>query len=67
MQAVARQSAGFLRALVPGSAEAPLYPNYAIWDTPMDKMYGRNVGTLKEVKRKVDPEDVMGLAGGFKL
>ncbi|KAF6741654.1 FAD-binding domain-containing protein [Ephemerocybe angulata] len=31
---------------------APLYPNYVLGDTPL---------------RRVDPENVMGLAGGFKI
>lgn len=46
---------------------APLYPNYAIFDTPLDKMYGGNVDRLKALKRRVDPSNVMGLAGGFRF
>ena len=48
-------------------ANAPLYPNYAIFDTPLENMYGRNVDRLKALKRAVDPSNVMGLAGGWKL
>lgn len=48
-------------------ASAPLYPNYAIFDTPLEKLYGENVGRLRALKQVVDPNNVMGLAGGFKL
>ena len=43
------------------------YPNYAVFDTPLTDIYGKNVARLKAIKRKVDPLNVMGLAGGFKL
>lgn len=43
------------------------YPNYAISDTPLVEIYGSNVGKLKKIKAKVDPDNVMGLAGGFKF
>ncbi|KAJ2935499.1 hypothetical protein H1R20_g1593, partial [Candolleomyces eurysporus] len=46
---------------------APLYPNYALWDTPVQKIYGSNLPALKSVKSRVDPSNVMGLAGGFKI
>lgn len=46
---------------------APLYPNYAVYDTPVQDIYGSNLDKLKAIKRKVDPNNVMGLAGGFKL
>ena len=46
---------------------APLYPNYAIFGTPLKDMYGGNVGKLHKLKRKVDPDNVMGLTGGFKF
>ena len=47
--------------------EAALYPNYALFDTPLEDMYGTNVQRLRAVRRAIDPEDVMGLAGGFKF
>jgi hypothetical protein len=43
------------------------YPNYAIFDTPLTEMYGTNVKKLKKIKERVDPSNVMGLAGGFKF
>ncbi|PFH46241.1 hypothetical protein AMATHDRAFT_77754 [Amanita thiersii Skay4041] len=51
----------------PRVADAPLYPNYAIFDTPLQKVYGVNVDRLKALKARVDPDNVMGLAGGFKF
>ena len=46
---------------------AAVYPNYALFDTPLEEMYGQNVPRLRAVRRAIDPEDVMGLAGGFKF
>jgi FAD/FMN-containing dehydrogenase len=43
------------------------YPNYAIFDTPLTEMYGTNIEKLKKIKGRVDPTNVMGLAGGFKF
>ncbi|KAI0260020.1 FAD-binding domain-containing protein [Gloeopeniophorella convolvens] len=48
-------------------SDAPLYPNYALFDTPVEDIYGANLPRLRAIKREVDPDDVMGLAGGFKL
>ncbi|KAG6333932.1 hypothetical protein ID866_5154 [Astraeus odoratus] len=46
---------------------APLYNNYAIFDTPLESMYGENLQALQQIKNIVDPTNVMGLAGGFKF
>ncbi|KAF9460196.1 hypothetical protein BDZ94DRAFT_1324266 [Collybia nuda] len=46
---------------------APPYPNYAIFDTPLEQMYGSGLAGLKTLKASVDPTNVMGLAGGFKF
>ncbi|KAJ7718272.1 FAD-binding domain-containing protein [Mycena metata] len=48
-------------------AQAPLYTNYALADTPMERMYGANLPRLRAIKARVDPGNVMGLAGGFKF
>ncbi|KAG5637113.1 hypothetical protein H0H81_005751 [Sphagnurus paluster] len=48
-------------------ADAAWYPNYSDFDTPIVRLYGANVPTLKALKAQVDPENVMGLAGGFKI
>lgn len=46
---------------------AALYPNYAIFDTPVESIYGSNLDRMRKVKAAVDPDNVMGLAGGFKV
>ncbi|KAJ7734465.1 hypothetical protein B0H16DRAFT_1577893 [Mycena metata] len=48
-------------------AQAPLYNNYALADTPMERMYGGNLARLQAIKAQVDPTNVMGLAGGWKF
>ena len=48
-------------------SERPLYPNYAMQDTPLERMYGANLPRLRALKARVDPNNVMGLAGGFKI
>ncbi|OBZ76960.1 Bifunctional solanapyrone synthase [Grifola frondosa] len=71
MHASARQSAAQLTqvAVAEGQdvADAPLYGNYAIFDTPLSRIYGDNLATLQSLKAKYDPGNVMGLAGGWKL
>ncbi|KAJ7459239.1 FAD dependent oxidoreductase [Mycena latifolia] len=48
-------------------ASAPLYTNYALFDTPLERIYGTNLPRLRAIKRAEDPHNVMGLAGGFKF
>lgn len=48
-------------------ANTPYYPNYAITGTPLEKMYGANIPALVELKQRVDPTNIMGLAGGWKF
>ena len=48
-------------------SHAAVYPNYALFDTPLEDIYGANLPRLRAIKMAVDPNDVMGLAGGFKL
>jgi hypothetical protein len=45
----------------------PLYPNYAIYDTPLVNIYGSNLPRLQSLQSKVDPHNVMALAGGWKF
>ncbi|KAH9990398.1 FAD-binding domain-containing protein [Russula vinacea] len=56
-------------ALVDGQnvSHAAIYPNYALFGTPLEDMYGVNVGRLRQIRAEIDPEDVMGLAGGWKF
>ena len=44
-----------------------VYPNYAVYDTPLANLYGSNVQRLRAIKAVYDPFNVMGLTGGFKL
>jgi len=48
-------------------SHAAVYVNYAIFGTPLEDMYGRNVERLRKIRAAIDPEDVMGLAGGWKF
>ncbi|KAJ7756645.1 FAD dependent oxidoreductase [Mycena metata] len=48
-------------------AQAPLYPNYALFDTPLERLYGSNLQRLRAIKARVDPNNVMGLAGGWRF
>lgn len=48
-------------------ANTPLYPNYAIYDTPLASMYGSNVARLQAIKAQYDPGNIMALAGGWKF
>jgi hypothetical protein len=49
--------------------DAALYTNYALFETatPVKRIYGGHAERLHEIRRKYDPEHVMGLAGGWKL
>lgn len=71
-QSAARASAAHVRqvGLAEGQIDilkAPVYPNYAISGTPLKDMYGVNVPALHTLKTRVDPKNVMGLAGGWKF
>ena len=48
-------------------SNAAIYPNYALFGTPLEAIYGGNVGRLRRIRAAIDPEDVMGLAGGWKF
>ncbi|EIN08932.1 FAD-binding domain-containing protein [Punctularia strigosozonata HHB-11173 SS5] len=48
-------------------AGLPLYGNYAIFDSDLEDIYGSNLAKMKAVKARVDPKNVMGLAGGWKI
>lgn len=71
MQSTAVQSAEYLTQLANAEgqdiSDAALYGNYAIFSTPVSRILGNNVETLANVKTVYDPNNVMGLAGGWKL
>jgi hypothetical protein len=48
-------------------SHAAKYPNYALFGTPLEDMYGGNVERLRKIRAAIDPEDVMGLTGGWKV
>ncbi|KAJ3506766.1 hypothetical protein NLJ89_g6685 [Agrocybe chaxingu] len=57
-------------AIAEGQAVAPdatVYPKDAMFDTPLERIYGENLPALRALKRKVNPLNVMDLAGGFKI
>ncbi|KAK7023511.1 hypothetical protein VNI00_016729 [Paramarasmius palmivorus] len=63
------QQAIQLRAIKEGQSfpDDILYNNYAPSDTPLKLIYGSNLARLRDIKKRVDPSNVMGLAGGFKI
>lgn len=48
-------------------ANVAVYPNSAPPDMSLDRMYGNNLPRLQAIKNAVDPDNVMGLAGGWKF
>ena len=48
-------------------SHAAKYPNYALFSTPLEDMYGRNVERLRKIRAAIDPDDVIGLTGGWKF
>ena len=51
-----------------GAEGESIYPNYAIYDTPVVDMYGEEgVKRMEATRERVDPYGVMLLTGGFKV
>ncbi|KAG2064933.1 FAD-binding domain-containing protein [Suillus decipiens] len=48
-------------------ANVAVYPNCAPPNIGLERMYGDNVPRLQAIKNTVDPNNVMGLAGGWKF
>ena len=48
-------------------SQAAKYPNYALFGTPLEDMYGGNVERLRHISAAVDPDNVMDLTGGWKF
>lgn len=47
--------------------EAVPYPNYAYDDITAEKAFGAALPQLKQIKKKYDPSNIMGQAGGWKV
>jgi hypothetical protein len=66
-----QKSTTYLREIVAREGQriagAPLYPNYAAATTTAEEIYGDALPRLKSIKKRVDPMNVMDLAGGFKI
>ncbi|KAI9450104.1 hypothetical protein BJY52DRAFT_1419706 [Lactarius psammicola] len=43
--------------------DAAHYTNYALYGTPLERMYGKNVKLLREIEKKYDPFRVVDLTG----
>ncbi|KAF8486358.1 FAD-binding domain-containing protein [Russula ochroleuca] len=48
-------------------SHAAAYGNYALFGRPLEDLYGGNVERLRKIRAAIGPEDVMGLAGGWKF
>jgi len=46
---------------------AASYVNYAISGTSLEYIYDGNLPRLRQIRKKYDPKDVMGLAGGWRF
>ena len=44
-----------------------LYGNYVDVETPQVDIYGENLPILQALQAKIDPSNIMGLAGGVKF
>jgi hypothetical protein len=71
MPPVARSISDAIRtvALADGQnvSHAAKYPNYATFGTPLEDMYGGNVERLRKIRAAIDPDNVMGLTGGWRF
>jgi hypothetical protein len=71
MATALRNISGAIRAVALADGQnvshAAKYVNYALFGTPLKDMYGENVERLRKIRAAIDPEDVMGLAGGWKF
>ena len=47
--------------------DAALYPNYALFGTPLERIYGDKLPVMQALKARYDPGNVMNLAGGWKV
>ncbi|GJE93074.1 FAD dependent oxidoreductase [Phanerochaete sordida] len=71
MQDAIRQSAAHLKAVAIAEgqdiADAPVYGNYAVLGTSVEDVFGDSLPRMRVTKQRVDPNNVMALAGGWKV
>jgi hypothetical protein len=70
VNAICTSAATFVKAGVQDGqnrTDAAPYVNYAFLGTPVESMYGDNLERLRETRRRFDPRDVIGLAGGWEF
>ena len=71
MAATLRHISGAIRDAALGDgqnvSQAAKYPNFALFGTPLENIYCGNLERLRKIRESVDPEDVMGLTGGWKF
>ena len=71
MASALRQISNTIRAVAIADGQevldAALYPNYALFGTSLNDMYGGNVERLRQIRAEIDPEYVMNLAGGWRF
>jgi len=71
MASILRHMSGTIHAAALADGQnvscAAKYVNYALYGTPLEDIYGGNVERLRKIRAAIDPEDVMGLAGGWKF
>jgi hypothetical protein len=71
MRTTIASSAEHLKAVAAAQGQdlagASVYGNYAAAGTPLEDIYGANLPRLKQLKKAVDPTNIMGLAGGWKF
>lgn len=48
-------------------SDVAVYGNYALIGTPSESLYGANLPRLSSIRKAVDPNNIMALAGGFKV
>jgi hypothetical protein len=48
-------------------SHAAIYPDHALFGTPLEDIYGGNVERIRNIREMIDPKDVMGLARGWKF
>ena len=71
MASVLHNISGAIRAAALADGQnvscAAKYVNFALYGTPLEDIYGGNVDRLRKIRAAIDPEGVMGLAGGWKF